>query len=916
MSASWLALVCAASNASRCGEGPRSLLFSSSSLLIVVLLLALRACEHVEGRSNSQQGSWSPGGGAQLPPRWTKWDEVGAGDDPSGVLREFVDRNRDGVADAQELQLWDVGPGWFQYYDRDNSKFLNTKEWFALFRERRAFVKYVLLQQGQAQGRADAEDGGVRRTGGESEKLSLPTDVRPALRQGHREPLGVQGQPVKRIRSVRAEDLNPDEFWTEYVEKHVPVLLRDVESPAATYWDEAYVVEKFGNVALKLEPKKENRGSHEEVVAFRGTIAELLDPSGKLRDMMYAVTILPQSMMWETVLPKAFLCGSRKKQIDPHKVSRNYNQRRKDRAAAKHAARKAGQGGKKTAGQGADAGTAEDPLQLLEESWTSIGNVNSAVSRKKELWPHPFPSALEGHNAFTHSLEPNLWVAGRPTKSQLHYDKENIFFCVYRGWKDFFLIDTRKYGKAMQWVRGGNYNTEEDLLNRGTDWVAVDVDSVDLNVYPELQNVTLEHAHLRPGDCLFQPFSYLHYVRSNLEPLRFNDTHASFVNTSAPTTSEAGAGGQAQLRSEAGNEAAQPVLQDFSFEDEGGASNGRKYAADFYTHASYQISASFLFSQLEVYDKDVCEKEVLPFLRARGPQTRQAAKNSTTQQDHHPVQGDVMSFPAAVYDTLWHYTGAGVIPQGYPDPAEIGRELEVTLLDEEVNHKIRNRLKQRHRSSSQRVEPLELAEIAAFEIVRHHAQRQGARAFRRDDGRLLKLYSKEFAPYITVTQVPEGQDRPEAKKAKKKRKGKKPEVPLLKLDLDWRRAPLNLWLRYAVDIDDGLDCNKGHETYYVRSPKEHERMEQYLRLYFDNLQQGQRQEEGGVAPTTGQLPLFNYFKGVSTDDLEYYNTEIRPVDKKKPMRKAKQTVRRKQKQEQSSTSSEDVPSDAETDVEL
>ena len=35
--------------------------------------------------------------------------------------------------------------------------------------------------------------------------------------------------------------------------------------------------------------------------------------------------------------------------------------------------------------------------------------------------------------------------------------------------------------------------------------------------------------------------------------------------------------------------------------------------------------------------------------------------------------------PAAAFDTLWFYSGKGVIPQGYPDPEDTVRELVGTM---------------------------------------------------------------------------------------------------------------------------------------------------------------------------------------------------------------------------------------------
>ena len=124
---------------------------------------------------------------------------------------------------------------------------------------------------------------------------------------------------------------------------------------------------------------------------------------------------------------------------------------------------------------------------------------------------------------------------------------------MFRG--DQIMIDTRKYGKHMPWVRGNRYRTEDDLLNAGTgvspspsysghhiqlllynciwtphtvvaisivfpyvrswanaDWVAIDPDEVDMRVFSSLENVDFLEFEQEAGDCVFIPYSMLHYV--------------------------------------------------------------------------------------------------------------------------------------------------------------------------------------------------------------------------------------------------------------------------------------------------------------------------------------------------------------------------------------------------------------------
>jgi hypothetical protein len=101
---------------------------------------------------------------------------------------------------------------------------------------------------------------------------------------------------------------------------------------------------------------------------------------------------------------------------------------------------------------------------------------------------HPFPHPAK-RDWMTHIFEADLWMGHGRTRSQLHYDKENNMNCLYRGQKEWFLIDTREHYNDIPWVRGGRFNGEDDLLNGGTDWVAIDPDAVDLKVFRNFSKV-------------------------------------------------------------------------------------------------------------------------------------------------------------------------------------------------------------------------------------------------------------------------------------------------------------------------------------------------------------------------------------------------------------------------------------------
>eukprot|EP00746_Dinoflagellata_sp_MGD_P006614 gnl/MRDRNA2_/MRDRNA2_112985_c0_seq1.p1 gnl/MRDRNA2_/MRDRNA2_112985_c0~~gnl/MRDRNA2_/MRDRNA2_112985_c0_seq1.p1 ORF type:complete len:601 (-),score=96.05 gnl/MRDRNA2_/MRDRNA2_112985_c0_seq1:224-1969(-) len=354
--------------------------------------------------------------------------------------------NSDGskYLESKEFKAWKIPKLMVKYYDKDDDNKISYSEFISLFRERNLFrsakkkFKLKLLCTDEAKKNCTVEA-----------ELSPP--------KGHLQPLGShrESDPI----DIIDEPIEPKTFWEKYVNGHRACLFRgvDVDSEGYKKWDEKYVLDKFGWVDLKLEPKIESRGDHEaygdlendEIQHHRTSVAKFITGKRNYKESnMYAVTIVPQAMAWEVTVPPSMMCGGRGKTFDP---------------------------------------------------------------RAKKMRPHSFPHA-KGRDWMTHIYEANLWIGHGRTRSQFHYDKENNMNCLYRGEKEWILIDTRAHYHSVSWIRGGRFSGEDDLLNKGTDWVAIDPDKVDLMVHHKMADIPYQRVIQRAGDCIFLPYSMLHWV--------------------------------------------------------------------------------------------------------------------------------------------------------------------------------------------------------------------------------------------------------------------------------------------------------------------------------------------------------------------------------------------------------------------
>lgn len=109
---------------------------------------------------------------------------------------------------------------------------------------------------------------------------------------GHLKIFGLQrppNGPVIEYSSV----LKPQEFWDKHVKQNQPLVFRQAiaDSPAIKKWTDSYLKEKYGDLDVLTELKKENR-THG--VTGRMLLGDFIDSYTKKN--LYVVTVLPDPM--------------------------------------------------------------------------------------------------------------------------------------------------------------------------------------------------------------------------------------------------------------------------------------------------------------------------------------------------------------------------------------------------------------------------------------------------------------------------------------------------------------------------------------------------------------------------------------------------------------------------------------------
>jgi Rps23 Pro-64 3,4-dihydroxylase Tpa1-like proline 4-hydroxylase len=92
-----------------------------------------------------------------------------------------------------------------------------------------------------------------------------------------------------------------------------------------------------------------------------------------------------------------------------------------------------------------------------------------------------------------------LWFGPKGTVTPLHYDEHSILFTQIYGRKQFKLIPSFDYPK---------------LYVRNTYYSAVDPERIDAKRYPDFLDASVADVIVEPGDILFIPVGWFHWVRS------------------------------------------------------------------------------------------------------------------------------------------------------------------------------------------------------------------------------------------------------------------------------------------------------------------------------------------------------------------------------------------------------------------
>ncbi|KAK3097139.1 hypothetical protein FSP39_006723 [Pinctada imbricata] len=104
------------------------------------------------------------------------------------------------------------------------------------------------------------------------------------------------------------------------------------------------------------------------------------------------------------------------------------------------------------------------------------------------------PFCMECGGYVTGLKSVTMWLSNGGTKSYLHKDPLHNIVCQMDGSTSIFMMDKKHHEdiETNGWVVDGSYST-------------VDVDSVDMNAYPQFSNVPYYEVELNKGDCLFIP---------------------------------------------------------------------------------------------------------------------------------------------------------------------------------------------------------------------------------------------------------------------------------------------------------------------------------------------------------------------------------------------------------------------------
>lgn len=128
----------------------------------------------------------------------------------------------------------------------------------------------------------------------------------------HMKPFGSHKEPEKVDESFAGDLISPQDFADKYVLQRKPIVLRGVvkEWPAYKLWTDEYLSEKYGDMELRIEGKKEKHSGipKGDVCLGRDRLKTFLSQY-KNGANKYVVSELPTPMWGDVKLPGCASCG-------------------------------------------------------------------------------------------------------------------------------------------------------------------------------------------------------------------------------------------------------------------------------------------------------------------------------------------------------------------------------------------------------------------------------------------------------------------------------------------------------------------------------------------------------------------------------------------------------------------------------
>jgi ribosomal protein L16 Arg81 hydroxylase len=140
-------------------------------------------------------------------------------------------------------------------------------------------------------------------------------------------------------------------------------------------------------------------------------------------------------------------------------------------------------------------------------------NADANREALKEMWADivPFPEYLRDDPA----NRGFLWFGPKGTVTPLHHDLTNNFMAQVRGRKLVRLV--------------APYDLP-NVYNHRHCYSSVDLDAIDYDRFPQFRGVTVTDVEIGPGDLLFLPVGWWHYVRALETSITMTFTNFLFDN--------------------------------------------------------------------------------------------------------------------------------------------------------------------------------------------------------------------------------------------------------------------------------------------------------------------------------------------------------------------------------------------------